>query len=63
LGIERWGLLNGGLARAQQLARAGGPIAASAAASYSSYSVVFLTMAAALTAASAAWTASLRGRP
>jgi hypothetical protein len=62
-GVERAGLLNGRLARAQQLARAGGPIAAAAAASCASYSTVFIAIAAALALASAAWMTNLRVRP
>jgi MFS family permease len=61
-GVHRSGHLNGRLARAQQLARAGGPIAVASAASHTSYSAAFMTIAAALALASAAWMVAIRGQ-
>jgi hypothetical protein len=47
-GAERAGQANGIIARAQQLARAGGPITAAALAGVAGYSIVFGVLAVAL---------------
>jgi hypothetical protein len=52
-GAERAGHANGAIARAQQLARAAGPVAAAAAAGMSGYPIVFGTLAALLVGAMA----------
>jgi hypothetical protein len=53
-GPERAGQANGLIARAQQIARAGGPVAAAALAESTSYGVVFASLAVLLIVATAA---------
>ena len=50
-GAERSGAVNGAIARAQQLARAAGPVSAAAIATVTGYSLVFAALAALLVAA------------
>ena len=59
-GMAQAGLLNGELARAQQLARAAGPIAAAFLAARSSYSLVFIGLSAAFAVTSFAWMSTVR---
>lgn len=54
-GVERAGLLTGRLARAAQLARAGGPVLAVGLASVAGYGAVFALLAATLVALAAIW--------
>jgi hypothetical protein len=59
--LEQVGLVNGRLARTQQLARAAGPIAASSAATLTSHATVLVLLGVALGAL--AWRAALHGSP
>jgi hypothetical protein len=62
-GIAQAGALNGELARAQQLARAAGPIHAASQAARSSYSVVFIGLSAVFAVTSFAWMSTVRSTP
>jgi MFS family permease len=59
-GGDRAGALNGRLARAQQLARAVGPVAATWAASWSSYRIVFTVLGGGFLLVSLAWVSYAR---
>ncbi len=59
-GLEQAGALNGRLARAQQLARAAGPVVAATLAARTSYAVAFMAISALFAGASVAWAVMLR---
>ena len=59
-GMAQAGLLNGELARAQQLARAAGPVLAASLAARSSYSLVFIGLSVVFAVTSVAWFSTSR---